>query len=618
MLFQAVSISAASEQSTDEELSILVLHSYYPTYEWSNEISTGITDILKDSDYSDAEVYLEFMDAKRHFSPEYMTSLGEVYRLRYDDFNDFDLIIVSDNHAIDFLTSEIGLEIFPADIPVVFCGANDYDPAWLENRPKMTGVVESIKPSATLEQILKIHPETKNLLVVRDSHTHTSNIVTEQAKQDFAPYEDRLDIHYLEDMPVSRMQETVENVSDDTVIFLLLYNRDSTGKEVTMAESIQLIGESSKVPVYSSWKFYLGKGIVGGKLTSAYNEGKVAGEIAVRVLDGANPADIPVITSKYHSFMFDWGQMQKFSISENDLPEGSVIINRSPTFYELYKNEVIVISMVIISLLSVVSLLLVNQAKLKSTQDELTHAKEHAEYADRLKSAFIANVSHELRTPLNGIIGFSEMLNMPDITAEKQSHYADIIKTSGYQLLSIINDILDLSKIEAGQLTITKKNFGVNYVLFDLYSIFKVQFDCKTPPVELELNFNLEDDDSVIFSDEQAVRQVLTNLLGNAMKFTHEGSVEFGYHILNGNTMEFYVKDTGIGIPEEKFDRVFGRFQQVDDGTSRKYQGTGLGLSISRGLVNLLGGDIRFESEYGAGTSFYFTLPYEKEDVESE
>jgi signal transduction histidine kinase len=614
---QIPSVSDGLNNVNSEPMKILIFHSYYSTYEWSSDVTTGIMSSLDNSSYGNSDIYFEYMDAKRHSSPEYIASLVEVYKYKYKDSENFDLIICSDNYAIDFLTSEEGLAIFPPEIPVVFCGANNYDSGWLDKRPKMTGVVEYIEPAETLNFILEAHPDTKNLLVINDNHTYTAQIVRGQAEEAFAPYEYNLNINYLDDMTALQMQETVANVSDDTVIFLLLFNRDSEGKEVTMSESIGLIDEVAKVPVYSAWDFYLGKGIVGGKLTSARNEGKLAGEIAVRVLNGEKPANIPIMNSQYHSFMFDWDQLERFSISVDKLPEGSIIINKDPTFYELYRNEVTIISVVFIFLLSIVSLLLINRARLKATQAELMDAKERAEYADRLKSTFIANVSHELRTPLNGIIGFSEMLKMPHLTSEKQSHYADIIKSSGHQLLSLINDILDLSKIEAGQLTVTKKNFTVNYVLFDLYSIFKVQFDCKNPPVELKLDVELEDEDSVIFSDEQAVRQILTNLLGNAMKFTREGSVKFGYHILGGNMIEFYVNDTGIGIPEDKFDRVFGRFQQVDDETSRQYKGTGLGLSISKGLTQLLDGDIRFESEYGVGTSFYFTLPYEKEDIKN-
>ncbi len=593
-----------------KKATILVLHSYYSTYEWSNDITKGVMYVLDNSEYRDADIYFEYMDAKRHPEPEYIVSLSEVYSHKYDDPEQFDLIIVSDNHAIDFLTSEAGLEIFPLDIPVVFCGANDFDPAWLEKRPNMTGVIESIEPSETLDLILKFHPDTKNLLVISDHNTHTSRIVTEQTKQAFAPYNETLDIHYLEDMTAAQMQETVASVSNDTVIFLLLFNRDRAGNEVTMMESIEMVASSSKVPVYSAWDFYLGKGIVGGKLTSAFNDGRLAGELGVRVLDGEDPASIPVQDSKYHDFLFDWEQLERFSISGDELPEGSIIANRVPTLYELYKTEMLVTAIVIVFLLSVVSFLLINQNRLKDTQAQLLAAKEKAEEADKLKSVFIANVSHELRTPLNGILGFSEMMKMSNISTEKKLHYADVINTSGKQLLGLINNILDISSIEAGKVTVRKTEFDVNEMLLELYSMFRPQFEINKPGVDLIFNQDTEDENFFIYSDKQMIRQILTNLLGNALKFTQDGIVEFGYSMPDHNTIQFYVKDTGIGIPQERYDCVFGRFKQVDDGSSRQYEGTGLGMSISKGLAQLLGGDIEFESEVGVGSVFYLRVPH--------
>lgn len=595
---------------------VLIFHSYYPTYEWSSDISAGVLDSFSNSEYHDSEIYFEYMDAKRHSSPEYFASLAEVYKYKYKDAEKFDIIICSDNYAIDFLCSEAGLAIFPSEIPVVFCGANDYDPAWLEGRPNMTGIIEHIEPAKTLDFILKVHPDTSNLLVVNDHHTHTAQIVRAQAEEAFAPYGDKLHITYLEDMSASEMQDTVANVSDDTVIFLLLFNRDSEGKEVTMGESIEMINEVTKVPVYSAWDFYLGKGIVGGKLTSARNEGKLAGEIAINVLGGADPADIPIMDSQYHDFLFDWDQLERFSISEGELPDENILINHQLSFYELYQKEIIVTSVVIFILIIMVLLLLVNRHTLKLTQAELLAAKESAEKSDHLKSAFLANMSHELRTPLNGIIGFAQMLKVPTVSDEKKQHYADIIMKSGNQLLHLINDILDVSKIEAGEISIYKKSFDANHLLDELYSVFHAQMSLDNRPVELKLMKGLNNNRSIIFNDRDRVRQILTNLLGNAIKFTHEGSIVFGCELLDDNILEFYIKDTGIGIPEDKFDSIFGRFQQVDDSHSRKYEGTGLGMSISKGLAQLLGGDIIFESEFGVGSTFYFTLPYVQENKE--
>ncbi|WP_319508548.1 ABC transporter substrate binding protein [uncultured Methanolobus sp.] len=572
-------------------------------------INQGILDVLGSSSYSNAEIYFEYMDAKRHPDKEYIDSLADVYRQKYKNYDEFDLIICADNYAIDFLTSEAGLEIFSPDVPVVFCGANDYDLMWRANRPLMTGIIEHIEPAKTLDLILELHPDTRRLLVVRDNNSHTSLITTEQAKIEFQPYEDTLQIEYLEDMTVLQMQETVTNTSDDTVIFLLLFSRDKAGNEVTMTESINAIAEVSSVPVYSVWEFYLGHGIVGGKLTIAENEGKLAGEYALRVLNGEGVDELPILESQYHDFMFDWDQMERFSISENSLPDGSIIINKDLSFFEEYQKEILVVFIALILQFILIAFLLVNRQVLKNTESELLVAKGKAEEADILKSRFLANISHELRTPLNGILGFSEMIQFGGLSEEKCTRYASLIKKSGEQLLLIIDDILDISKIEANQLVLHNEAFNVNHMLDDLDSLFKIQFELKEPPIELILVKGLDDMASFLYSDEHRIRQIFNNIIGNALKFTHEGSVEFGYSV-NDEYMEFYVRDTGIGIPEDKYDCIFGRFRQVNDASTRKYKGTGLGMSISKSLVELLGGNIRFESEVDVGTTFYFSIPF--------
>lgn len=249
---------------------------------------------------------------------------------------------------------------------------------------------------------------------------------------------------------------------------------------------------------------------------------------------------------------------------------------------------------------------------LLKTQSELEKAKIRAENADRLKSAFLANMSHEIRTPMNGIIGFADVLQNENIDKDDANRYLSIIKKNGLHLLGLINDIIDISKIESNQVRLWKKEFSLNDLLFDLYSFFLNDPKIKdSQKLQLLVHYGLPDENSIIFSDETRIKQVITNLLGNAIKFTEEGTIETGY-IINqtSNEIEFFVKDTGIGIPISKQEILFSRFRQVDDSASRKYGGSGLGLAISKGLAELLGGKIWFKSEKDQGSEFYFSIPF--------
>jgi signal transduction histidine kinase/CheY-like chemotaxis protein/Tfp pilus assembly protein PilF len=249
--------------------------------------------------------------------------------------------------------------------------------------------------------------------------------------------------------------------------------------------------------------------------------------------------------------------------------------------------------------------------EIRKNRLKLIKSKEKAEESDRLKSAFLANMSHEIRTPMNGILGFVELLNEDDIDNEQKSSYINLIKENGRQLLNIINDIIDISKIEAGQLSINSTDCDINKVLSEIYQFFNENKDIYDDN-EIVFRFNQENkiDNLFISVDELRLKQVFINLIGNAFKYTNKGYIEFGYSFPNKKIIQFYVKDTGIGIPEDKFEFIFDRFRQVDDSFTRKYGGTGLGLTISRKLINLMDGRMWIESVAGKGSTFFFSLPY--------
>jgi len=241
---------------------------------------------------------------------------------------------------------------------------------------------------------------------------------------------------------------------------------------------------------------------------------------------------------------------------------------------------------------------------------ELIQAKEHAEESDRLKSAFLANMSHEIRTPMNGILGFSELLKEPGLTGEIQQEYIRIIEKSGARMLNIINDIVDISKIEASLMNLNLKDIDINEKMEFIYLFFKPQVEEKG--MKFLFKNSLSAKEATIRTDSEKVYSILTNLVKNAIKYSKEGAIEFGY-LKRDETLEFYIKDTGIGIPKERQKAIFERFVQADISDKMARQGAGLGLSISKAYVEMLGGKIWVESEEGIGSTFYFTLPYNAE-----
>jgi signal transduction histidine kinase/DNA-binding NarL/FixJ family response regulator len=237
---------------------------------------------------------------------------------------------------------------------------------------------------------------------------------------------------------------------------------------------------------------------------------------------------------------------------------------------------------------------------------ELIIAKENAEESDKLKTAFLQNMSHEIRTPLNGIIGFSALLNFDDISKEEIKEYTALINQSGKRLIEIVNNVLDISKIQTGQIKIEQKAIVVISMFSDLFTFFSPIAIIK----KISLKYhNEKDEQRSIFTDEAKLHQILVNLINNALKFTKSGQVDYGYEV-KGDFLQFFVKDTGIGIEEELYEKIFERFIQAEQSMTKNYEGAGLGLAISKGLIELLGGKIWVKSEIGKGSTFFFTLPY--------
>lgn len=261
--------------------------------------------------------------------------------------------------------------------------------------------------------------------------------------------------------------------------------------------------------------------------------------------------------------------------------------------------------------------LILSKEKLDKINNELQKAKIKAEESDKLKSAFLANMSHEIRTPMNGILGFTKLLKEGNLDVQEQKNYIEIIEKSGNRLLGIINDIVDISKIEAGQMKVSHSRTNVDEQMKYIQTFFGPETQEKG--IQFVLKESLSKQETIISSDSEKLYAILINLVKNAIKYTVRGTIEFGYEI-KGDYIEFFVKDTGIGISKERQKAIFERFVQADFNDIMARQGAGLGLSIAKAYVELLGGKIWVESEVDKGSTFYFTIPciYQLEENEKE
>jgi PAS domain S-box-containing protein len=339
---------------------LLVLHSYYKGFEWTDLIDQGIGDALHDH-ANDISIYTEYMDLKRFPEDPHIESLRRVFRIKYSKTR-FDAILCTDDHAFQFLL-QFRDELFPGT-PVIFCGVNDFDPSMLKGHSSFTGVVEKIDIRGTLDIALRLHPDTKRVAVIVD--TTPTGVGTLREVRSVAPsFSQAVRFDIYDNIAMSNLIQEVGRFTKGTLILLLNFNRDIIGNNFSHWETIELLHGVSAVPIFSVWDFFTGRGIVGGVITSGIDQGRVSGHQALRILQGEKAADIPIETELPRRIIFDYKQMKRFGIKQEELPADSVIINLPGTFYRINKTIIWTLGglLIFLSITTVVLILSILQRK---------------------------------------------------------------------------------------------------------------------------------------------------------------------------------------------------------------------------------------------------------------
>lgn len=620
---------------------VLLLNSYNRDMLWTTSITNAVEQVLKKQD-TPYKLSVEFMDTKNYFTPEYLDLLVRKYRLKYKDVQ-FDAIIASNDNAANFAL-EHAEDLFNK-APIVFCGINNFNLSKREDFKNATGVYEFTDVAGTIRSVLMLQPNLKELYILVDNST-TGRLTRHQIEELEPSFKDRIQFKWLENMSMDELRVAIANLPSDSAILLGAYNRDRLDNWYTYSEVISRLRSVSSVPLYGLWDFYLGMGIVGGMLTSGQHHGTMAAEMAVEIVNGKKPEEVPVVIQKSNRYMFDYAVMQKYGLDPDLLPEGSMLINVPVSVYEKYTYQIWLIAVIIGSLIAVIFMLTINNRERRKAEmeldelnnyqetliqqrtEELVNRSKELETAnielkklDVLKTAVLNTVSHDLRTPLTSVLGFCKLINRDfrkyfrplsenDETLSARSkricENLDIIDVEGARLTRLINDFLDLSKIESGGIAWNDVRLDPVELLNDIRPNLEGYFS----ETDVSLKYDLPESMPQIFIDPDRLLQVFTNLVGNAAKFTDEGTVTVSAST-NGSQVTFTVTDTGIGISSEEIEHIFDTFYQATH-TSREHsnlRGSGMGLAICKRIVEHYGGSISAESEEGQGASFSFTIP---------
>ena len=410
------------------------------------------------------------------------------------------------------------------------------------------------------------------------------------------------------------VSERMRRLPQNTCVLLGTWRVDCTESYVIGNTTYMLRDANPTLPVFTIASVGLGHWALGGYTPEYHAVGKNIGAVTYDFLDKGDREGVDLVTIP-GNYTFDIKRLHEFKLDSLNLPQGAVLVNKTPSLYEQYKYWVIgVVSafmfLIACFLIAIYYIIRINHLKhhLEVSGEELLVAKEKAEESNRLKTAFLANMSHEIRTPLNAIVGFSSVLVSDDSSPAEKAQYCDIIQKNSDLLLHLINDILDISRMESGKIKFVWEECDV--VELCQTALSTAEYGRKTSALFL---FETPVASLVIKTDAQRLKQVLINLLSNAAKFTPSGSIKLAIAIdKQHQQLELSVSDTGCGIPSDKSDRVFERFEKLNEYS----QGTGLGLAISRLIVENLGGKIWVDKDYTEGARFVFTHPLTKKEKE--
>lgn len=474
----------------------------------------------------------------------------------------------------------------------------------------LSGFLYTYDVHKNIQLIKGLYPTTKNIALVTDN-SYGGIALQALVKKDMKTFPD-LNLILLDGRKnnIYTIIEQIKKLPKETAILLGTWRVDVNDGYYVGNATYTMMSSNPTLPAFTLTSTGLSHWAIGGYIPEYRPIGKDLAKQAIDIQAGKiQQKDLHAINIP-NVYTFDAQKLKDFNIDKNILPTNSILINTEGNLFIKYRFEILlIVACILLIFLLMILLFLFRTNRLKDmlmnsleqqkiVESELRVAKEKAEESDHLKSAFLANMSHEIRTPLNAIVGFSGLLAMAE-NYEERDEYINIINNNNELLLQLINDILDLSKIEANTLEFVYSDIDINQLLCDIEQTSRLK-----AADGVQVSFVEKLPHCIIRTDKNRLSQVVTNFINNAIKFTKEGSIYFGYKHKENN-LYFYVSDTGCGIDKDVKDSVFQRFVKLDSFA----QGTGLGLSICQMIVHKLGGEIGVDSELGQGSTFWFTLP---------
>ncbi|MRT94293.1 ABC transporter substrate binding protein [Ancylomarina sp. 16SWW S1-10-2] len=603
----------AQNIKSPKEKNILILHSYHQGLEWTDNISEGILSVFQDR--NDINLFFEYLDTKRNYSQEYFDALKEIYKNKTKQ-NPYTVIITCDNAAFDFMQKYS--DEYYNGVPVIFCGVNNLDKTILNEVPHFYGYDETVDYKSTLNAIKTIFPNKKNVLIVND-HTLTGKTIRKELEKILPQFENDLNFEFMSEFSIDELKKKVKSLDDTYAIYLLVVNRDKDDNFISYKNGIRAINKVSKVPIFGSWDFYENKGLLGGKITRGFNQGKYAALMAEKIIENGISDSISQYNSGVNSYVFDYNEMEKFGVSSNRLPEGSLIINKPKGNESLFKIILLIFSLVLLITVIVLVIRLRIKRRREQALQNLVNEKTHLltemnlslKHIISQKDRFLSIISHDLRGPFNYLVGFSTMLNNEFDTLDKatQKDFINTIHQGIDRTYKLLEDLLSWSYSQSGAIKFKPEEINAGEIVKEIIEVMNFSLEQKN----IKLINNVKE--SVFVSaDKNMLSTIIRNLFSNAIKFTpKEGVIVLDAQEIIGDNkksfIEFSVKDTGVGISKENQSMLFDIAKVSSNNGTDDEPGTGLGLILCKEFTDKHKGEIWVESEPEKGSRFVFTMP---------
>ena len=587
-----------AEEIVKEKLEVLFISSYSSNFISFEDQVQGIREGLNNN----ANIKIEYMNSSNIDLEENELRFYDLVKMNLENYNNYDAIIVGDDEALEF-TLKYREDIFKG-IPIVFLGIQRTDLIRKAFEFEgISGVRELESVEENIDLIKKLHSNIENIIFLNDcGENFYPDLVEKNPQFNFGEL-------LTNELSIDEFRKVISELEENTAIISLYPDHFKDREWLNTQDINKMIAElNPNIPVYSILNYSIGTGSIGGKVIKHFEQGRLAGQIVLQLLEGKDEEEVYIGYDLANKHVFDYNVLKNFNIRISSLPDNSEIINNPLNIIKEYKSVFIITCIMFLTLLLLVVALIKHIQYKNKFEKEIIKAKDKAEEINRLKSYFISNISHELKTPINVILCAAQLLEskrVDNYNINNENNTIDIIKDNSYRLIRLINNIIDVEKGEVEELTLNLKKDNLVSLIEDIVTSVIPYAKRK----ELNLIFDTEEEEIIMDMDIEKIERIILNLLSNAIKFSNENGNIYIRIMLNNDDVDIVVEDEGIGISKDDIPYIFDKFIQVDNTFNRKNEGSGIGLAIVKSFIEIHNGKIMVESQVGKGTKFIVKLP---------